>query len=924
MYNLKNRIQDQLISPGHRIVRKKFNTKNNYCLNEIDEIYENFKTPPIIPIAANNKNKEIDLLDEEIKLIAWIIAEGSLEIKGNWRIITIYQSKKRSSENYHEIISLLKILELDYSIQEGSKSLGETVTQIRFNAKNSRLLLKYFNNNKNIKAIPSQLLNMSQRQSKLFLETYIKGDGYEKCKITTSSSDILESLQTIIVNSGYGFTTGIRMSTGVGNKLLYILRVIRHQDTYIQEINKVDYAGVIWSVNTDNETVIAKRNGKVFITGNTPFTNITMDLEVPGYLKDQAVIIGGQYQEKYYGEFQQEMDMLNRAFAELMMEGDAKGRMFSFPIPTYNITEDFEWGNKKLDPVWEMTAKFGIPYFCLSENTFIITDKGSKKLKNININKDKVLGDDGNFYSITNLFKNNHKEYIKIITEKQQKIECSKNHKFPTDNGLKKAEDLSLNDKLQEYGKQIVFENGFILSYENHHLFDIFDKSGKKTRFEKINKNEIDDFYCLRIRNRKRKKIDNFNYETNRFQTTLKDIRIPQKLDKDIFEMIGQLLGDGYLSKTKNSIRLTSNDSEIIDFFVKVINDKFDLDSSISKAGSSKTCLDVTVNSKILKEFLKHIGLKFGRGDEKEIPQIIYKRNDEEIGALLRGLFDTDGSISINNSGNPIITLTLKNRKLLQQVLELLMFLGIAAYYKSSRKKYGEIRIHGEKNIRLFKDKIGFSITRKACRLIAKDSNKPNLGDKIITKKQSLNEFGKDFRQYKEKDIFRVKKDIDGIYLFVNKINETNNYVKIKSLTNIKKEISTVDIHVNSENHLFTLKNNVVVHNSNFINSDMDPEDARSMCCRLRLDNKELRKRGGGLFGANPLTGSIGVATLNMPRIGYQAQTKEEFMERVYYLMDQAKESLEVKRKVLENLTEQGLYPYAKFYLRDIKKRFDQ
>jgi ribonucleoside-triphosphate reductase len=111
---------------------------------------------------------------------------------------------------------------------------------------------------------------------------------------------------------------------------------------------------------------------------------------------------------------------------------------------------------------------------------------------------------------------------------------------------------------------------------------------------------------------------------------------------------------------------------------------------------------------------------------------------------------------------------------------------------------------------------------------------------------------------------------------------------------------------------------------SNFINSDMDPEDARSMCCRLRLDNKELRKRGGGLFGANPLTGSIGVVTLNMPRIGYQAQDKEEFMERVYYLMDQAKESLEVKRKVLETLTEQGLYPYAKFYLRDIKKRFDQ
>ncbi len=111
---------------------------------------------------------------------------------------------------------------------------------------------------------------------------------------------------------------------------------------------------------------------------------------------------------------------------------------------------------------------------------------------------------------------------------------------------------------------------------------------------------------------------------------------------------------------------------------------------------------------------------------------------------------------------------------------------------------------------------------------------------------------------------------------------------------------------------------------SNFVNSDMDPEDARSMCCRLRLDNRELRKRGGGLFGANPMTGSIGVVTLNMPRIGYLANSKEDYIQRVYELMDLAKESLEIKRKVLENLTEQGLYPYSKFYLRNIKKRFDE
>jgi ribonucleoside-triphosphate reductase (formate) len=111
---------------------------------------------------------------------------------------------------------------------------------------------------------------------------------------------------------------------------------------------------------------------------------------------------------------------------------------------------------------------------------------------------------------------------------------------------------------------------------------------------------------------------------------------------------------------------------------------------------------------------------------------------------------------------------------------------------------------------------------------------------------------------------------------------------------------------------------------ANFVNSDMDPDDARSMCCRLRLDNRELHKRGGGLFGANPLTGSIGVVTINMPRLGYLAKNQKEFYKKLDELMDIAKGSLETKRKLVEGLTEQGLYPYTKFYLDAIKLRRGQ
>ena len=109
---------------------------------------------------------------------------------------------------------------------------------------------------------------------------------------------------------------------------------------------------------------------------------------------------------------------------------------------------------------------------------------------------------------------------------------------------------------------------------------------------------------------------------------------------------------------------------------------------------------------------------------------------------------------------------------------------------------------------------------------------------------------------------------------------------------------------------------------SNFINSDMSPEDARSMCCRLRIDNRELEYRGGGLFGSNPLTGSVGVVTVNLPKIAGSSKTKGEFLEILSRKMEIAKESLEIKRKLLENLTDKELYPYTKFYLRDIKSRF--
>ncbi len=111
---------------------------------------------------------------------------------------------------------------------------------------------------------------------------------------------------------------------------------------------------------------------------------------------------------------------------------------------------------------------------------------------------------------------------------------------------------------------------------------------------------------------------------------------------------------------------------------------------------------------------------------------------------------------------------------------------------------------------------------------------------------------------------------------------------------------------------------------SNFVNSDMKPDDVRSMCCRLRIDNRVLMKRGGGLFGSNPLTGSINYVSINLPRIGYLAKDKKDYFKRLDKMMKLSKDSLLQKRVFLEELTERGLFPYTKFYLKDIKDRFGE
>ena len=364
MYNLKNRISDQLISPEHRVVRRKFNS-NEYVLETIEKV-RGLNSPFIVPVGSQGySHSESFLSDDEIRFLAWVIAEGTLDQgeRGSGRI-SLYQSAIANPQDYQEMKDLCASLNLKYS-ERTQVGLGKDCQVLRFDASSTRKILSYFGGDKKngIKFIPKVILDSDSETAKLFLETYIKGDGHEEVKITTTSKIVCDGLLQVAVHAGYGATVAIRKPEGISKKDRYIIRLIKHRDTYINEVQAINYQGIIWCPNTKNETVIARRNGKIFITGNTPFTNITLDVTPSKMIGEENVIISGQVMPEKYKDFQVEMDMFNKAFAEVMLAGDSTGRVFSFPIPTYNVDKNFDWDRESLQPMWEMTAKYGVPYF---------------------------------------------------------------------------------------------------------------------------------------------------------------------------------------------------------------------------------------------------------------------------------------------------------------------------------------------------------------------------------------------------------------------------------------------------------------------------------------------------------------------------------------------------------------------------------
>lgn len=190
------------------------------------------------------------------------------------------------------------------------------------------------------------------------------------------TDQLLTPNHRVLIRTGkpeYVFKEASNLETGV------ILPLDVNKHTTIEAIEQIDYDGLVWCPTTENNTVVVRRRGKVFISGNSqfPFSNLAFDWKIPDDMKNQPAIVGGKEQDFAYGDCQEEADMVNKAFLEIMLEGDAHGRVFTFPIPTYNLTKDFDWGSENAKLLFGATSKYGLPYF----QNYIGSDMDPKSIR---------------------------------------------------------------------------------------------------------------------------------------------------------------------------------------------------------------------------------------------------------------------------------------------------------------------------------------------------------------------------------------------------------------------------------------------------------------------------------------------------------------------------------------------------------------
>lgn len=531
------------------------------------------------------------------------------------------------------------------------------------------------------------------------------------------------------------------------------------------------------------------------------FSNLTLDLTPPEDLLNDYCIIGGVPVSFTYGSCQQEIDMLNRVFFEIMLEGDGNGKLFPYPIITFNIHKRFDWDNPNNAKLWEMAGKFGIPYFA----NFINTDmdiSDARSMCPLRADQRVLVYDDfskeWHISTIGNLTL--EKEYTVLHNGTPH---TAKIHRF---NGL--------------HFTRLTMTNGHSIIFSDNHLN--LTKDGEK-RTDELTTNDYLPFNIT--------PVDGWGLQY-----------------RDGF-MVGAFMGDGSFSGD-NSVVFSLNDTTKTDCMTSIIeNAERDYGGKVAMhhAGNGN-CINVVVHSRMLHGLITEY--VSGTALEKQIDAKAICRSRAFRSGILDGLMATDGTVAKSR-----IYTASKNG--VESICAIAASLGIPT----------NITIDNRDSSETLSDNPVYCI-----RLYNPKSGQPSYGNVYVRDAQYM--------------WFRIK-DIEPI-----NDNKTTGYC-----------FEVLD----EDTPYFMLPSGLTTHN-----------------CRLRLDLRELRKRNGGLFGSGDSTGSIGVVTINLPRLGYECKgDKEKFFNSLECYLNLAKDSLEIKREWLQkNVIDTGLIPAFMEYVGTLDNHF--
>jgi ribonucleoside-triphosphate reductase len=383
MHEYSGRDINQTITPDHRLLYK--TGSNDFTIKNSSEVIDN-KSPIYIPVAMKNNNEDYPISDEMLEMLVFILTDGNVDKEYNK--IKFFKSKTRwGIDRFKELCEKLNYT-YSHSITENKE--WKSVVQIY------NLLIPATHEigellNWTKKELPSFFTQLSSRQANLVIDTWLKLDGNpsaNKTRLQVDNDLIQNQLQHVcfLAEKSSRATEYMFGENKTPTKYVYIYS---RQVKAASNNKRIHYKGKVWCPSTLNGVVVFRKEGKLFISGNCPFSNITLDITVPEDMKDELALIAGKPIKDFYdytvdgirvnnhtyGDLWEWQRLVAEAFIDTFNEGDKEGKSFTFPVLTLNVEESF-FDHPLTNKICKFTAKYGIPFF----QNFINGKSGEEKM----------------------------------------------------------------------------------------------------------------------------------------------------------------------------------------------------------------------------------------------------------------------------------------------------------------------------------------------------------------------------------------------------------------------------------------------------------------------------------------------------------------------------------------------------------------